>query len=54
MGEKKGGEVRKVVRENGSELKNFAVWGGGGRWEWAGGGWGGGRRFGRGERNSEG
>jgi len=30
VGEKKGGEVRKVVRENGSELKNFAVWGGGG------------------------
>jgi len=44
--------VRKVVGENGSELKNFAVRRGG--WEWAGGGWGGGRRFGRGERNSEG
>ncbi len=44
--EKKGGEVRKVVVENGSEtggLKNFAVWGGSGtqrdkireaRWAW--------------------
>lgn len=44
---KKGGEVRKVIVENGSELKNFAVWGGGG------GGNGGRRGWGR-ERNAEG